>query len=54
MKEVTMEDLIKRVARDMKDKAEAAERERKANLRRARETKHERMLAKAELGYGSW
>lgn len=54
MKEVTMEDLIKRVARDMKDKAEAAQRERKANLRHARETRQARMLVKQELGYGSW
>jgi hypothetical protein len=54
MKEVTMEDLIKRVARDMKDKAEAARREEKARTRHARETRQARLFAKQELGFGSW
>jgi hypothetical protein len=48
------DELQHRLARDIKDRAEAAERERKANLRHARETRQARMLAKAELGYGSW
>lgn len=54
MQTIDVEELTRRLARDMKDRAEAAERERKANLRHARETRQARLLAKQELGYGSW
>lgn len=54
MKEVTIEQLKLAAARERKDRAEHARREEKANRGNARAARQARLLAQAELGYGSW
>ena len=54
METMSPEEFARRMARDMKDRAEATRRAEKANRGKARAERQAKLLAQAELGYGSW